>query len=497
MSTYTRERGRLTAADVKRALAMVASGKVQGRGIDHADIAFPGLILRTTPLAVTWYLKTRTKTLRLGDGGSLTVAAAREAATRAKLDLNSGIDPSVDLKVFAHAMAKTGDLAIAMDAAFPEVAEVQTDEERRRRGPWQWKDLVELYLEHKLPTHRPSWGKQFERQLRRSLNDRLTNMRVAEVRSEDLLKLRDDVEKARTHSAAADTIEAVKAALNWAFSFHSHRAGLSGNLYPWWRDKVQTGYKSKTRTHTPRLDELVRTLVLAERYRALGGTNKETSDAVLGALWAVVLTGQRVGALTGTRREAILPWRDGPVGWKIWNWSGEEMKKSGGHEVPHGLPMPPKALAVIDRFDAEPESRFLFPSGQPDKPLQATALTSLFARLRGQEKAAKRDGVTLRPEGDLFAKFGIRPWVRHDVRRTLSTYLDLQGLGGSGSAILAHRRQRMPDQGGAELVPELAEAITLKHYIHGQRLEVKQRGMESWVNAVLEAYEVERAVFSA
>ncbi|MCJ2130976.1 integrase arm-type DNA-binding domain-containing protein [Methylobacterium sp. E-045] len=496
VSTYTRERGRLTAVDVKRALAMVAGGKVPGRGIDHADIAFPGLILRTTPLAVTWYLKTRTKTLRLGDGASLTVAAAREAATRAKLDLNAGIDPSVDLRVFEHAMAKTGDLAVAIDAAFPEVVELQTDEDRRRRGPWQWKDLVDLYLAHKLPTLRPRWGKQFEGHVRRSLNNRLTNMRVAQVRQNDLLLLRDEVIEARTLSAAADTIEAVKSALDWALNMNSHRAGFAETAYPWWREKVQTGYESGKRTHTPRLDELARTLVLAEQYRALGGSGKETSDAVLGALWAVVLTGQRVGALTGTRRDSVLPWNDGPVGWKIWSWSGEEMKKSGGIEVPHALPMPPEALAMIAKYDADPTSTFLFPSGVSDKPLQGTALTSLFARLMGKEKAAKQDGITLRPEGDLFIKCKIRPWVRHDVRRALSTYLDMERLGGSASAILAHRRQRSSDD-TSMAESEFTEAMTLKHYIHGQRLEVKQPGMDVWVKAILEAYETERARFSA
>jgi Arm DNA-binding domain len=491
VSTYTRERSRLTAADVKRALALVNGGKVTGRGIDHADVAVPGLILRTTPLAVTWLLKTRTSTIRLGAGADVTVAAAREAATRARLDLKGGVDPRPDLRVFEHAMKTGASVEDAVDAAFPESVEAQSDEDRRRRGPWQWQDLVEEFLAHKLPQLRPRWARQFEGHLRRSLDPRLTRAPVSAVRPDDLLALRDRVAEERTQSAAADTVEACKAALDWALSLHSHRAGFSHSTYPWWRDKVRVDYQAKARKHTPRLDELARTLFVAERHRALGGTGKRTSDAVLGALWATVLTGQRVTALTGTRRASVVPWEGGPPGWVVWSWSGEEMKKSGGEEVPHGLPIPPAAAAAIARWDTSPGSEFLFPSTVAGQPLAGNALTQLAARLQGKSKAGRDGNVTLRPEADLFALHRIRPWVRHDVRRTLSAYLDMERLGGSASAILGHRKQRTPGEHAQER--ELAEAITLRHYLHGQRLEMKAAGMEAWTKAVLDAYEAEHS----
>lgn len=61
---YARERSKLTGEHVRRAAALVAAGKVPGRGIDHADVGCPGLILRTTPLAVTWLYKSRVSTVR-------------------------------------------------------------------------------------------------------------------------------------------------------------------------------------------------------------------------------------------------------------------------------------------------------------------------------------------------------------------------------------------------------------------------------------------------
>ena len=47
-------------------------------------------------------------------------------------------------------------------------------------------------------------------------------------------------------------------------------------------------------------------------------------------------------------------------------------------------------------------------------------------------------------------------------------------------------------RGGADAERELAAAITLKHYIHSQRLDLKAEGMALWVAAVLQAYETER-----
>lgn len=463
-NTWTRERVKLSAAHVTKAQRMVENSAVAGRGHEYVDTGCPGLVLRIGPKGGAFHLKTESRTVRLGDMLALPVTAAREAANRARLDLKDGIEPSrTNLRVFEAAHARGFKPKDARDAAYPKFEVARTDEDRREQGPWEWRDLVDLYLAEKLPTLRPNWASQYERHLRRTVEGTLARKLIKDIDSRDLLMARDKVRKAHTLSASADSVEAMKAALDWALGEYAHLAGLEGLDYPWWRVKLKVKYKSGTRDHTPRIEELVRTLIVAERYRSLGGTGKETTDAVLGALWAVVLTGQRVGALTGTRRASIVPWEDGPEGWQVWTWTAEEMKKAGGQARPHAIPMPPAALAALARFDTDRSSSFLFPSTVPGQPLQGNALTQLFARLQGRSKDAKEGGLTLRPEGDLFERYAIRPWIRHDVRRSMPTYLDMHRLAGSGSAILAHRKARKTDDANQEA--ELAQAMTLKHYL--------------------------------
>ncbi len=71
----------------------------------------------------------------------------------------------------------------------------------------------------------------------------------------------------------------------------------------------------------------------------------------------------------------------------------------------------------------------------------------------------------------------------------------MERLGGSGSAILAHSKARANGDQDAER--ELPASITLKHYIHSQRIELKALGMQVWTDAVLAAYNRERAAFDA
>lgn len=496
-NSWTRERHNLTLKHLSRAATMIAREAVPGRGLELADTGCVGLSLRVGKRSASWYLRMDSRTIRLGAMESLTVAEARVAADRIRLRVHDGIAPEdsqSDLQIFHRAVGAGHRLDDAADAAFPVIIEAPTVAERRRFGPWEWNDLVELHLEAKGPTQKPAWRVQYERHLRRSAEGAMATKLIKHVKLDDLVAVRDRVAEQRTQSAAADTVEAVKAALDWAWEHHGPRAGLAGVDFPWWRTRLNVEWASTPREHTPSLEELARTLLLAERHKALGGTGKETGDTVLAALWATVLTGQRVGSLCGTLRATTRPWPERP-GWEIWTWTATEMKGGGGLKAPHGVPVPPRALQALSWFDLDRSSPYLFPSQDPGTPVRPNAMTQLFTRLQGKAKSARKDGLTVRPEGDLFAAHGIRPWWRHDVRRTLGSYLDMERLGGAGSAILAHRRTMAKGERPEER--ELAQAITIKHYIRSQRLDLKAEGMEAWTSAVLDAYEGEKAAFDA
>lgn len=495
--TFTRERVKLTQNHVKQARALVAKDALQGTGLEYADTACQGLVLRVRRRSGKFILKSRTGSTTLGDMDTLPVAAARVAAAKVRAEQLKGTPKriiDVELMCFSGVFARGHNLETALDVAFtephPDDPLEMSDEDRRRYGPWFWSDLVELYLAAKMPKLKARWAVQFERHLRRSLTREIHWRPVSGVTVDHLVTLRDDILRERTPSAASDTIEAVKGALDWAWSLHAPAAGLTHVQHPWWRERLKVDWSSTPRERTPTLEELARTLVLAERHKALGGTGKETAPGMLAALWAIVLTAQRAGALTGTLRATTRPWPERP-GWEIWTWTKAEMKGS----KPHAIPVPPEALAEIRRHPVDLTSPFLFPSRVPGKAVTAVGLTQLFDRMRGKAKAAKEGGITLRPQADLFAANGIEPWTPHDVRRTLGAFLDVERLGGAASAILAHKPPSAKGDPGQER--ELAQAITLRHYVHSQRLDLKAEGMAAWVSAILEAVNRERARLGA
>lgn len=479
-NAWTRERHRLTAEHLKRAAGMIAGGRVPGRGVEWADTGCTGLSLRVGRRAAAWYLRMDTKTIRLGDMEALPVPAAREAAQRARLDLRAGRDPATNLAAFGHALAATGDVDMAVDAGFPAEAPMPSDDERRRNGPWQWGDLVDAFLAVKLPKLRASWARQYEGHLRHPAFDAIRHRQVSTLTLGDLNRVRDEAAAANTVSISARVVAAGKESLTWAWRNHGPRAGLGRVDYPWWTERWNVEYAAATRDHVPTVAELARTLAVAERHRTLGSTDQETSPGTLKALWAVVLTAQRTGALGGTRRDRVIP-MPGRDGWEVWTWSGAEMKGGKDAGRPHALPVPPAAIEALARFDEGVPGEWLFPSRASGRHVTSDGLNQLMYRLQGKPKAGKKGAVTERGE-DLFKRHRIRVWTPHDARRALSTFLADEELGGAASAILAHSTGK-GDHEGARL-----EDVTRRVYAKAQRLDLKARGMELWTDAVLDAY---------
>jgi hypothetical protein len=194
-------------------------------------------------------------------------------------------------------------------------------------------------------------------------------------------------------------------------------------------------------------------------------------------------------------------------GWKIASWTLEEMKGGRDGGRPHSLPLPPRLLQTMKRFQNECggksawKSEWMFFAKRPKDRLTQSALNLLMYRLQGRIYDHRKKNKPDRPgkpgpksskhgkiRVDLFAQFGIEPWTLHDVRRSITRFLDDNNLGGSASAILAHQLDN------AKMSEEERRArVTDQHYNSSQRIGLKAKGMALWVDTILDACERERA----
>lgn len=486
-AAYTRKRVALGLDHVVRGETLIEEGRVPGRGIEYADTQTPGLILRVTPTASTFMLKTEHATVRLGEANRITVQQARDQAALARISLKRGRDPRRQVAAFEASLGHTGDVGAAAEiSAAVDDTPAQTEADRRAYGPWLWRDLIDEFLAAKLPKLKGTYRSQYESYLRHKAFDRIRDRLVSEIRIKDLEGVRNAVVTSNTASAAHRVVQQGKEALSWAWRYNAGVSGLDVYEFEWWL-RWSIEYSSGTREHVPLIEELARTLALAERHRSLGQTEHATGLGTLAMLWLTVLTGQRTFQTSILRHDRLYP-IDGMPGWLSANWSGVEMKGGKSGSRPHALPLPPQALAVLKRLWAELDepSPWACPSVRGDGHAHQSAVNKLLWRLEGLDQY----GDPKPGRANLLALHGIEPWTPHDARRTLGSFLGDRRLGGAASAILSHK------EGKGESEKERTAAVTRLHYDRGQRMALKAEGMEMWVAAVIEAYERERAALA-
>jgi integrase len=233
----------------------------------------------------------------------------------------------------------------------------------------------------------------------------------------------------------------------------------------------------------------------------------ETYPGTIGALWGVALTAQRTGCLLQLRPDRLF---DPPKterqlkGWKVANWTEEEMKGGRDGGRPHSLPLHPEALRILNAYHGESggNSDWMFSGRDPKKHITQAALNLLMYRLQGRvydhtvkQKPARKGKPGPKPQPkkerpNLFEMYGIAPWTLHDVRRAMTTLLDDKRLGGAATAILGHKT----DHDRVEERERMA-TVTDQHYNRSQRIALKAEGMELWVKTLLAAYKKEKQKF--
>ncbi|MET4346608.1 hypothetical protein [Bradyrhizobium sp. RT9a] len=529
MPEYEREVKSFTDYDIDSAISYSQSRAIVGRIAEWRDSKTVGLTIRITPGKAVWYVRRRELTIRLGSLLSSwhpSSVGTRKMPTPGELNLEQARYVAIQVHLAAKRKRNLREFAEAL-VNFETKSEYadrmghaeQADElanetsllaQRKRIGDtgltWTWKALTSKFLQYQLPKLKAKYRKQYEHYLKllefAPVNDKL----VSQVKLSDLERLRDAIHLNHAPSAVHRALTQSKAMMSWAWKYHATVAGLEEVQAEWWT-RWSFEYKTKARTHAPTVEEIARTIVIAENFRNLADGEHETYPGTIGALWGVALTAQRTGGFLQLRSDRLFapPKAERHLkGWKVANWTEEQMKGGRDGGRPHSLPLPPEALKILTAYHAESggKSDWMFSGRDPKKHITQAALNLLMYRLQGrvydhtvkQRPARKgKPGPKPRPKKerpDLFKLYGISPWTLHDVRRTITTLLDDKRLGGAATAILGHKtdHDRIDER-------ERMASVTEQHYNRSQRIGLKAEGMALWVKTLLAAYAKEQRKF--
>lgn len=450
-----------------------------------ADNIQRGLSLRVQGSAVSWILKFRGMTRTLGNLAEIrTATTAREVAARARAIIRDG----GNLDVYLSSRRAGGDHGRATEKVGIAVAHAA--------DRWTWETLVQHYadgyLSHPRTTAR---GIRREPSLRAAAEARryllmdeakpLFGRLLSQLSVGDLEDIRDACEKAGRATASRQFVAYSKGALSFARRKHARASGLEGSSKWWLEVEKLDSTIPPPRERFPSLKELVRTLYVAETVTKIPDRKiaKETSVEVLAGLWWIALTAQRVTAGLSLEKTNVLPWPDGPAGWKVAYFPPTVMKG----KRPHSLPIPPRVALLFERAAAPQESAFVFPSTRGiddnDRPLSRWSVATAIDRLRGRSADPKAGAEFDGP--DLLD--GIPQFSPHDIRRTFATVCaDLSVRGDAISAVLDHA-----DSAATGQPPIRTAEITRIAYDYSQRLDLKRQAIEAWTTALFSACDKE------
>ncbi|MGX1167004.1 integrase [Bradyrhizobium sp. USDA 372] len=516
---YKRKAFRFNDSIVEQATLLSQDDKLAKTVVEWRDIGTVGLTIRITRNKPVWYLRRREMTIRLCDVGHLPLDQARYIAKQVQLaaywkrDLRNVVNvllsfvgfPDPDASESARARFDQ-ETAERLDRGLAKLQEVRKLPVRPAAPFWTWKTLTEKFLAYKKPKLKGSYREEYAHYLELEQFAAINDKMVRDVKLRDLEKLRDAIAVKYAKSAVHRAVTQSKAMLSWAWKYHATASGLEEVQYEWWT-RWSFEYQTRERTRTPTVEEIARTLLIAEKFKHLAEGEHETYPGTLGALWGVCLTAQRTGAFLKLRPDRL--YDASKVvrrlrGWKIANWTADEMKGGRDGGRPHSLPIPPDALKILQNYHALSggTSKWMFTGRDPKKHITQSAINLAMYRLQGRvydhtvkQKPLRKGkpGPKPRPKKertDLFALYGIERWSLHDCRRTIATYLDDKRLGGAATAILGHKTSLGKTKEREKLAP-----VTEQHYSRSQKIDLKAEGMALWVKTLLTAYAKESRNF--
>lgn len=495
MPTFSEEIGPKTIA---RAKAAAEAGEHTAKApLIFKDTREKGLFLRVQGGSVGWLLRYNGKAKSLGSIDNVkNASAARELARSVRALMKEGTDPKNFLT--GKALGKSDD----------EATEAAQKATKIAAGGWTWETLVTEYAEGYLGKPRLSKGRikppseGSVRTARDALSipeaDILKGKLLTELGIPDLEAVRDAAALRTAKTPSRSFVSNAKAALSFAKRKFGGKSGLHG-VPKWWLEvQILDETAVQSRTRMPSLQDLGRVLYVAEKHRVAGGRKaaRVTSEVTVCALWWLIFTVQRSTAAMGVRKERILPWPEGPNGWKLATWDDWEMKSRHFH----ALPVPPRVALLMERAIAVAprDSQYVFcglADRGSDRPISTTATRDYIDRLRGKPpKSPKgRKRKTNRKSQELKGRLidhleGVPHFSAHDLRRTFATTCSDKGVRPDAiSAVLDHA--------GIETGQKMLRSadVTRLAYDYSQRLAIKAEAMEAWCDAVFGAAEAEWA----
>ena len=345
-----------------------------GKRYDIMDALVPGLGVRVTEngtktfTLVTRYPGSANPARRaLGAYGEITLEQARTRAREWLALIQRGVDPQA------------------------EVERQRLTEQRKRAGTFT--SVCEDYIRDKLSTQRR--GHDAELQLRNEFISRWGKRPITEITAGDIKVVVREV-KARAPYMAHALLSNVRRMFNWAIEQGDY--GLE---------------------HSP-CDHLKAKSLIGERQPR----SRILIDDEIRAFWrACMRMGYPHGdlgralLLTGTRHRemAAAPWSEFDLTKSIWTIDQKRFKSNSEHIVP----LVPDMIALIQGLPRFKSGSFLFSTGYGKV---ATDITEKV-KTKIDERMLRTLRAMARMRGDDPDRIELRPWVIHDLRRTMRTHL--------------------------------------------------------------------------
>ena len=513
----------ITATDVTRAVAPFAKAQEKKEPPPEgmhvlADESLKGLRLICVGGLVSWAIKTEKHSRTIGYAWpkkhprSLTAPdAARDIGAAVKGLLRTDPD-SVEAYLDHRHTGKTHTAALEALAA----ASVKEG--------WTLRKCFEVAIEEKSnPASRErisaAQAADLGVTMRRPCFQAVLDKPAAAVTPEDIETVRDEIVREGRKAGHKGTrpsnkfVTHVRTVMDYCAGHHS-ASGLRADR-PWWQ-MVKAMFEDGVRDRMPTLEDVVRTLILAEEYlsRPLPGRAIEKEGVragTLAGLWWTVLTAQRANAGLSLRTYDIGEDMERPgSGWFLAAWDKDTMK-AGQTFV---LPIPGRAWSVIDGFrqrNTNSSDEWAFPS-ETKKGVHASVsgVYRILYRLAGRDRLTKKaaepkfrkDGTPRRKPArterrNLLEENDIAWWSLHDVRRTLTAFMKSQKIPGGASAVLAHEvddkeglKASATEKQRADFQRQRTARITrLAYGNEAQFIDLKSEAMALWTDAVLDEYE--------